>query len=175
MLRVLLIIALLCFPRTLRSNEFEQINKNFIISNEGIVLTPYVDIAGYKTYCIGRLASRTSKLRKEYTTEQCEALLDYDLHIFVDEINRCITRELTDDQYTAVMDFAYNLGPESYCESTLHRSVNDDAPLPVIRHNFLEWDKIGIKGKLVDNKSIRNRRLREYTLYSRNYNNKYKN
>ena len=158
-------IILVLLPCETRSNSVDQVDKSFIIRNEGIVLHPYDDIAGYRTYCIGRLAAKTSLLKDHYTIEECEDLLDYDLEKFSEGINECLERELNDYQYTAVMDFAYNLGVSAFCESTLHRVINGDPTSPDIEGDFLVWDKVDIKGKYIDNKAIRARRLREYNLF----------
>lgn len=159
----------LLLPIRLYANSYDDIDRKFITRQEGVVLHPYNDIAGYKTYCIGRLASRSMILKQKYTYEECEQLLEYDLTIFSDNINECINRDLNPNQYTAVVDFAYNLGVHSYCISTLRKDVNNNNSHK-IRNDFLAWDKVDIKGRLVDNNAIRNRRLREYNLYIKPYN-----
>ena len=165
---LLLTIILTIIPINVLSNTYDDIDRHFITEQEGIVLHPYNDIAGYKTYCIGRLASRSMVLKQTYSYEECEHLLEYDLTLFSDAINECINRELNPNEYTAVVDFAYNLGVHSYCISTLSKDVNDNNNLK-IREDFLAWDKVDIKGRLIDNNSIRNRRLREYKLYIKPY------
>ena len=148
------------------NNDVEYIDRKFIIRNEGLVNRPYYDIGGLKTYCVGRLASRDYELKDYYTTEECLDLLEIDIQLFADAVAPCITVYLTPNQFTAVIDFVYNLGPEAYCISTLHRDINHHN-YKSLYMDFIIWDKVDIDHKLVVIKSIHDRRVREYYLFIR--------
>lgn len=147
-------------------NNVEYVDRKFIIRNEGLINHPYLDVGGLKTYCVGRLASRSYDLKEFYSDKECLALLEVDLQLFANAIAPCITVSLNPNQYTAVMDFAYNLGPQAYCISTLHRDINDHN-YQSLKADFSAWDKVDVDHRLVVIKSIHDRRLREYFLFVR--------
>jgi lysozyme len=58
------------------------------------------------------------------TQAKAEQLLQNDLTSFEEAVNRLVSRNLTPNQFAALVSFAYNCGVGSLEESTLLRYVN---------------------------------------------------
>ena len=46
---------------------------------------------------------------------------------------------LTDNQYSAICSFAYNVGVPRFRTSTLRRMINANPNNPLIRNEFMKW------------------------------------
>ena len=78
------------------------------------------------------------------TQAQADSLLDGDLLSFVTHVNKLGLR-LTQGQFDALVDFAYNCGTGNLDKSTLLRKVRVNAPLAEIQAEFRRWNKGGGK------------------------------
>ena len=89
---------------------------------EGMVNRTYVDPVGVLTSCYGHTGP---ELRKEqvFTDEQCLVQLQTDLVKHAAALE-CIKRPLTDGQRVAFVSFAFNVGNDAFCRSTLVRKAN---------------------------------------------------
>ena len=95
---------------------------------EGLRLEPYHDFAGFATIGYGSLLSRLKwvDLSKwpPITPEEAEALLADDIGSAARSVARLCPVALTDGQFAALIDFAFNLGAGNLQASTLRRMVN---------------------------------------------------
>lgn len=93
---------------------------------EGKENTAYVErVAGNQvvTVCYGHTA--TAKLGQTYTDSQCDALLLKDLNnVYGPQVKRLVKVPLSQGEYNALVDFAYNLGVGNLASSTLLKLVN---------------------------------------------------
>ena len=89
---------------------------------EGTVLRSYRDPVGIVTACTGHTGSEL-KMGQTYTRQQCEEMLYQDLAQHADALS-CIRQPLTDGQRAAFVSFAFNVGGEAFCRSTLVRKAN---------------------------------------------------
>lgn len=89
---------------------------------EGYVPRAYRDPVGVLTACYGHTGPDVQP-GQTYTREQCRALLEQDLARHAQAL-ACIRRPLTDGQKAAFVSFAYNVGPQAFCDSTLARKAN---------------------------------------------------
>lgn len=48
------------------------------LPSEGLVLSPYSDPIGLKTYCVGHLVTKTEKVKYSYTEDECIAVFAKD-------------------------------------------------------------------------------------------------
>lgn len=146
------------------ANNLSQVDRSFIIRNEGIILKPYNDVANYKTICIGHLVRSNEHIKSSYSIEECLRLFERDLTMEIVMNNECIHRSLNDDQFTSIIDFQFNIGASAACKSTLFNDVemNKDSK---VYDDFLMWRYIRVNGKLIQNNGIMNRRVREGNLY----------
>jgi GH24 family phage-related lysozyme (muramidase) len=58
------------------------------------------------------------------TQEQADKLLAADLEVFENGVNELVARNLTPNQFSALVSFAYNVGLGNLADSTLLRLVN---------------------------------------------------
>ena len=163
-----LLCLLISIPVTSSShaNDIAQIDRSFIMRNEGLILYPYNDIAGYQTICYGHKTVPSDIIKKEYTIPECMAIFEKDLTLVVIENNECLEQKLNNNQYTAVIDLEFNIGSESYCRSTLNRNLNNHESIMRIDNDFLMWRYITENGKLEVSDGIYDRRKREVDLYN---------
>lgn len=89
---------------------------------EGVSYVAYKDPVGIPTICFGSTAG--VHLGQTATKAQCDALLKEELFLAAEPVQRCITADLTDGQYTALVSLSYNAGPKAVCGSTLQKKFN---------------------------------------------------
>lgn len=93
---------------------------------EGKANRAYVErVAGNSvvTVCYGH--TRTAVLGQVYTDAGCDALLLKDLNaIYAPEVRKLVKVPLTQGEFNALVDFAYNLGSPALARSTLLSLVN---------------------------------------------------
>jgi lysozyme len=103
-----------------------QINRDgleLIKSSEGCVLYTYDDGVGIPTIGYGHTKGVT--WGQTITQSEAEELLKQDLYYFEKEVTRLVTVPLTDNQFSALVSFAFNVGTGAFAESTLLRFLND--------------------------------------------------
>lgn len=89
---------------------------------EGTVFSTYRDPVGIITACTGHTGPELS-MGQTYTRQQCEDMLYKDLAKHADALS-CIQQPLTEGQRAAFVSFAFNVGNEAFCRSTLVRKAN---------------------------------------------------
>lgn len=89
---------------------------------EGYVPWVYRDPIGRLAACYGH-DDQTMTPGKRFTAAECQAMLDEDLLKHTEAID-CIKRPLTDGQKAAFLSFAFNVGNNAFCGSTLVRKAN---------------------------------------------------
>lgn len=115
-------------------------------SYEGLSLVDYTDRLPAKpvpTACYGHTA--TAKVGKHRTKVECDALLAYDLtNVYGPAVLNMVNVPITQGQYNALTDFAYNLGIANLRKSTLLRKVNAGDHAGAARE-FGKWVYVGGK------------------------------
>lgn len=81
-------------------------------------------------------------------------------------ITQHVAHPLTQNQFDAIVCFAYNVGVGGLQVSTLYKKITTGQIATVTPNNFTDWNKITIKGHLVPSVGLFNRRKREYKLFS---------
>jgi lysozyme len=96
--------------------------------------------------------------------EAADELLRMDLAYVEPWITRMVTVPLSQNQFDALVSFAFNVGVTALRYSTLLRLLNqglyDEAA-----SQFLRWDKARVDGKLVPVAGLAKRRQRERLLF----------
>jgi lysozyme len=137
-------------------------------------IDPYIDPIGIWTIGWGhairvgndflRGAANRARARALYpggiTLEQAEKLLRGDVLDKCRDVEAMIKVPLTDNQYAALVSFAFNLGPANLKQSTLLRLVNQ-GDFASAANEFGKWNKAG--GKVL--KGLTLRREAEATLF----------
>lgn len=93
-----------------------------VVYFEGTVLRSYRDPIGVITSCSGHTGPEL-RMGQTFTKEQCEDQLYADLLKHSDALD-CIKRPMTDGQKAAFLSFAFNVGADKFCSSTLARKAN---------------------------------------------------
>jgi lysozyme len=137
-------------------------------------LDPYLDPVGIWTIGWGhairlgndflRGSANRARARALYpggiTMEQAEKLLQGDVLDKCRDVEAMIKVQVTDNQYAALVSFAFNLGPGNLQKSTLLRKLNA-GDFEGAANEFGKWNKAG--GKVL--KGLTLRREAEATLF----------
>ena len=91
---------------------------------EGLRLTAYKDSGGVLTIGYGHTGPDV-KAGMTITEAQAEMLLMRDLSRFEQSVERSVKVPLTDNQFGALVSFAYNVGTEAFERSTLLKKLNE--------------------------------------------------
>ena len=78
------------------------------------------------------------------TEQQAEEYLKNDLQVFAKAINRLVKVPLTDNQFSALLSFTYNLGVGALEKSTLLKKLNEGS-YGAAQAEFLKWIRAGGK------------------------------
>lgn len=108
---------------------------------EGFVNHVYPDIAGNPTIGFGHMV----KPGEHFTTitrEEALELLAKDAQHAQDAVNRFVKIKLNQDQFDALVSFAYNVGIENFEMSTMLRHINE-GDLYQAHIDMLAWDHAG--------------------------------
>lgn len=137
---------------------------------EGLRLNAYRDVAGVWTigygstrYHDGKTIKPGDKLPGE---AEASALLANTLRTYTDAVNQLVKIALNQNQFNALVSFAYNEGTGALERSTLLKKLNQ-LNYAGAADQFLLWDKITDQttGKKVRYKPLTNRRKQERELF----------
>jgi lysozyme len=132
---------------------------------EGFRGTPYKCSAGVPTIGYGATfypgGKKVTMADAAITEEQAVELLANMLVSFEKYVDSYCVDTITQNQFDALVSFAYNLGPANLKSSTLLKKVNANPNDESIKLEFLKWVKAG--GKTL--KGLVRRREAESELY----------
>lgn len=132
---------------------------------EGFSSRPYLCPAGVPTigygatyYPNGDTVKMTDPTIDEF---QAENMLRHMLVRYENGVNRYVYRSINQNQFDALVSFAYNLGLGALKSSTLLKRVNNDPCDEDIKYQFSRW--VRADGKVL--KGLKLRRKEEAELY----------
>lgn len=131
---------------------------SLIKSFEGLELKAYLCPA--KVWTIGYGHTQGVKEGQVITKEQAESLLKGDLLIYEQAV-LSHNLKLNQNQFDALVSFAYNLGTGNLAKSTLLKKAKINPNDPTIKDEFAKWNKAG--GKVLS--GLTRRRIAESNLY----------
>lgn len=152
-----------------------QVNEDFfefLRKAEGFRECPYRDGAGVPTIGIGSTYYEDGTKVKMtdicISFEKAIQLVKNVLPPYENFVNLKTPAGITQNQYNALVSFAYNLGTDKLNVSTLLKKVIKDPGDPSIEQEFLKWNKIrNPKTKQLDvSDGLTHRRQKEWILYS---------
>jgi len=145
--------------------KINQKGIDLIKSFESLELQAYVCPAGVLTIGYGNTFYEDGKAVKKgdkITAERAKELFENILYKkFVPEVDKLVTGEVNDNQFSAIVSFAYNVGIDNFGGSTLLKLVNTNPDNPNIAFQFSRWNKGG--GKILP--GLTRRRKAESDLY----------
>jgi lysozyme len=122
---------------------------------------PSIDTIGYgsTTYPNG---TKVKVGDKPITEAQAVEYLAFEVNQKAVAVSHLVTSQLTDNQFGALVSFAYNLGEGNLASSTLLKKVNVNPKDPSIQLEFDKW----IYSNHLPVKGLETRRRAEWKLYS---------
>lgn len=128
------------YPVNLRTNEAGiELIKEF----EGFEAKAY-KCPGDK-WTIGYGFTEGVKQGDKIALEQANLRLKLELVKYEQCIKESVYRELTDNEFSALVCFIYNIGCEAFKNSTMLKYLNAGMAKSVIAQEFLRWDKVNGK------------------------------
>jgi lysozyme len=127
-----------------------QLNENglaLLRAFEGFRAQSYRDVAGVWTIGYGhtgRAGPPEVTPHSRMTEPEARALMKQQAEIFARAVRSMLTRELTDDQFSALVSFAFNVGETNFRRSSVLKAVNAGDDAAVARRLGL-WVKAGGK------------------------------
>jgi len=122
--------------------EVNQAGKDLIKQFEGCKLKAYKCPAGLDTIGYGNTwypDGTKIKPGDVITQERAIELLDIIVEDFAKKVKPLIKQNLTDNNFSALVSFAYNTGVTNLKSSTLLKKVNADPKDPSIKAEFMKW------------------------------------
>lgn len=143
---------------------------SFITANEKLELSPYLDDAGVPTIGIGTTVypggAHVTMHDHPISPQSAQLFLLHDSSAVVLAANAMLKGiTINQNQFDALVDFAYNEGTGALHGSTLLRLIKVNPADPHIKDAFHMWNEITVDGKRLFNKGLDSRRAREVALY----------
>ena len=142
---------------------------NFIKNKEGLRLTAYKDSAGIWTIGYGAIIYEDHtpvKKGEKITNQRANQLIEKEISSKSAKVNAALgNTSINQNQFNALVSFAYNAGTAALLSSTLLKRVKANPADPKIRDAFMMWNKAHVNGKLVAVKGLTRRRAEEADLY----------
>lgn len=104
---------------------------------EGLSLKPYTCSAGKLTIGVGHVILANEKFT-EITEQQAEEILKNDLAKFEDIINSSVKVKLTENQFSSLVSFTFNVGGGNFQSSTMLKLINENNLL-LAGAEFIKW------------------------------------
>lgn len=149
----------------MKTTKIDQKGIDLITHFEGFRSKPYLCPAGVPTIGIGSTrypnGSKVTINDREITKEQAISFLQHDIKNFELSVDALCVDSITQNQFNALVSFAYNLGSGNLKVSTLLKKVNSNPSDESIINEFNKW--VYADGKKLD--GLINRRNAEANLY----------
>jgi lysozyme len=145
--------------------RLDQKGYDLIKSFEGLSLKPYKCSAGVPTIGYGSTyyenGIKVQMSDAPITGSRAEILLKNVADRFAQKVANLIKKPVTQNQFNALVSFAFNVGSGALASSTLLKLVNENPNNAMISKEFLKWNKVN----RVPVQGLTNRRIKESALY----------
>jgi len=129
--------------------KLDENGYKLIMGFEGLSLVPYLCSAKVPTIGYGSTFYPSGKKVTMQDTpinlESAKLMLKETANIFATQVNLLVKSKLTQNQFNALVSFAFNLGSQALSKSTLLKKVNINPNDITITNEFLKWNKAGGK------------------------------
>jgi len=137
----------------------------FITKHEGLSLKPYLCPAKIPTIGYGNTyypnGKKVTLLDKNISKQEAFEMFKEIANRFGKRVDELVTSNINQNQFNALVSFAYNVGTGNFASSTLLKKVNKNPNDLTIKAEFLRWNKAN--GKVIN--GLTNRRIEEADLY----------
>jgi len=132
---------------------------------EGFESKPYICSGGVVTIGYGTTiypsGVKVNMNDSAITKQQAEEYLLNDINKFSNGVDLLVRKNINQNQFDALVSFAYNVGLGNLSNSTLLKLINVDPNNSLIKNEFIKWNKA--KGKVLA--GLTRRRNAEANLY----------
>ena len=132
---------------------------------EGFESKPYICSGGVVTIGYGTTiypsGVKVNMNDSAITKQQAEEYLLNDINKFSNGVDLLVRSNINQNQFDALVSFAYNVGLGNLSNSTLLKLINVDPNNSLIKNEFIKWNKA--KGKVLA--GLTRRRNAEANLY----------
>jgi lysozyme len=122
---------------------------DLIKSFEGLFLKPYLDPIKIPTIGYGTIKYPNGKAvtmsDPAITEAQATEYLEHEVNEKAVNVERMVKVNLNDNEFAALVCFAYNVGWQALEKSTLMKLLNANADKVAVADQFLRWNKAGGK------------------------------
>lgn len=140
--------------------ELSDYGIKFLMSNEGVILHPYLDTKGIPTIGVGNTfyedGSKVKMTDPPITKERAMELFKYILKMYELAVYSNTRDDINQNQFDALVSLCYNIGVTGFKNSTLVKKINNNSDDVVVKAAFLMWK---------NPPEIMGRRNREVALY----------
>lgn len=144
--------------------NLNEAGKSLIKLFEGCKLNAYQCSAGHWTVGFGNIFYEDGTKVKpgdKITQERANELFEIIAKDFSDKVRPLIKKDITENNFSALVSFAYNVGVGNLKNSTLLKKVNTNPSDETIRAEFMKWVRAGGK----ELAGLKRRRKAEADLY----------
>lgn len=144
--------------------KLNDAGKNIIKTYEGCKLSAYICPAGKITIGYGNTFYEDGspvKLKDRISQVKANDLFNIVVNSFEIDVLKLIKVPINENQFSALVSFAYNTGISNFKKSTLLKLVNKNPQDENIKSEFMKW--VNSNGKKL--KGLENRRKAEIALY----------
>jgi lysozyme len=138
---------------------------SLIAEFEGLSLKPYKCSASIPTIGFGSTyyenGTRVQMSDAPITKQRAEQLLQHTADRFASKVFNLLKKPVSQNQFNALVSFAFNVGSGALASSTLLKLVNVNPNDAMIAKEFLKWNKVN----KVPVQGLTNRRIKESALY----------
>ena len=124
--------------------KLNKAGADLIKSFEGLRLDAYLCSAGKPTVGFGSTFFEDGtpvKLGDKITKERADSLFEKISDSFAAKVKNCIQKDINENQFAALVSFAYNVGIGNLKSSTLLKKVNANPNDPTIMQEFKKWNR----------------------------------
>lgn len=124
--------------------EINKAGKDLIKRFEGCKLKAYKCPANVWTIGFGNTFYEDGTKVKEgevITQERADELFDIIISDFVRMTDALVKSDVTENNFSAIVSFTFNVGTGNLKKSTLLKKVNVDPKDPTIKAEFMKWTK----------------------------------
>lgn len=119
---------------------------DLIVSFEGLDLKPYLDSGNTPTIGYGTIMYENTKMvtmqDPPITKDKAIQLLNWEVNEKCKSIDTMVKVQISDNEFSALCAFTYNVGVGALEHSTLLKLLNDGADRIAIADQFLKWDMV---------------------------------